>query len=162
MVCPTAKRSREAQTYLDQLCQVEAGIARADARLQAFLTMVRERRGDALEAWMAEATHSGIEELARFARGLQDDLIAIKAGLSLGWSNGATEGQIHRLKILTRQGYGRAADSSSPRHGLIRCPCFRGRREPRDWPRATRLRDSRQISLMAVMRRPYVCLKGGD
>lgn len=26
MVCPTAKRSREAQTYLDQLCQVEAGM----------------------------------------------------------------------------------------------------------------------------------------
>jgi transposase len=46
------------------------------------------------------ATHSGIDELARFARGLQEDL--------LEWSNGITEGQIHRLKLLKRQGYGRA------------------------------------------------------
>jgi transposase len=57
---------------------------------------------------MAEATQSGIEDLARFARGLQEDLKAIKAGLTLDWSNGVTEGQIHRLKLLKRQGYGRA------------------------------------------------------
>jgi transposase len=70
--------------------------------------MVRERRGADLEAWMAEAIHSGIESLARFARGLQDDLVAIKAGLTLAWSNGITEGQIHRLKLVKRQSYGRA------------------------------------------------------
>jgi transposase len=87
---------------------MEDRIARADALIQTFLSMVRERRDDALEAWMAEATHSGIEELARFARGLQEDLVAIKAGLTLEWSNGVTEGQIHRLKLLKRQGYGRA------------------------------------------------------
>jgi transposase len=57
---------------------------------------------------MAEATHSGIAELVRFAHGLQDDLIAITAGLTLEWSNGVTEGQIHRLKLLKRQSYGRA------------------------------------------------------
>ena len=108
MVCPAAKRSREAQTYLDQLGQVDTSMARVDALSQAFLAIVRERRGEDLEAWMSEAMHSGIAELARFARGLQDDLIAIKAGLTLEWSNGATEGQIHRLKLLKRQGYGRA------------------------------------------------------
>jgi transposase len=106
--CPAAKRSREAQTYVDQLCQADPAMARAHGLSHAFLTMVRERRGHDLEAWMAEAIHSGIEELARFARGLQDDLGAIKAGLTLEWSNGVTEGQIHRLKLLKRQGYGRA------------------------------------------------------
>ena len=70
--------------------------------------MVRERRGDDLEAWMAEATDSGIPELARFVRGLQDELTAIKAGLTLEWSNGVTEGHVHRLKLVKRQGYGRA------------------------------------------------------
>lgn len=44
----------------------------------------------------------------RFARGLKDDLRAIIAGLTLEWSNGVTEGQIHRLKLLKRQSYGRA------------------------------------------------------
>ena len=109
MVCPAAKRSREAQTYLDQLCQMDAGIAPAHGLTHAFLAMIRERRGADLEAWMAEAITSGIAELARFARGLQDDLSAVTAGLTLAWSNGVTEGQIHRLKLVKRQGYGRAS-----------------------------------------------------
>jgi transposase len=108
MVCPAAKRSAEAQTYLDQLCQLDARITRAYRLTQAFLAMVRERRGVDLEAWMAEAMHRGIDELARFARGLQNDLGAVTAGLTLEWSNGVTEGQIHRLKLVKRQGYGRA------------------------------------------------------
>jgi transposase len=108
LVCPPAQRVREAQMYLDQLCAMDAGIARAYELTHAFLAMVRERRGQALEAWMAEAIHSDIPELARFAQGLQDDLTAIKAGLSLKWSNGVTEGHVHRLKLVKRQGYGRA------------------------------------------------------
>jgi transposase len=60
---------------------------------------------------MAEATDSGIEELARFARALEDDLSAIKARLTLEWSNGVTEGQIHRVKRVKRQGYGRASSA---------------------------------------------------
>jgi transposase len=87
LVCPAAKRSLEAQTYVDPRCQVDTGIARAHALMQAFLTMVRERRGADLEAWMAEAVHSGLEALARFARGLREDLAAVTAGLTLAWSN---------------------------------------------------------------------------
>jgi transposase len=108
MVCPAAKRSREAQTYLDQLCQIDIGIARAHALSQAFLAIVRERRGKDLEAWITAATASGIDTLARFARGLQEDLAAVSAGLTLSWSNGPVEGQVTRLKLLKRQGYGRA------------------------------------------------------
>jgi transposase len=108
MVSPDAKQSHEAQTYVARLCQMHPGIARAHALSQAFLEMVRKRRGQDLEAWIAEATQSGIEALARFTRGLQDDLAAVTAGLTLAWSNGVTEGHIHRLKLLKRQGYGRA------------------------------------------------------
>ena len=108
MGCPAAQRATEVQTYLDQLCHVDTHIARAYTLSQAFLTLVRERQGEAVEAWMAEAIDSGIDALARFARGLKDDLRAIIAGLPLAWSNGVTEGQIHRLKLLKRQSYGRA------------------------------------------------------
>jgi hypothetical protein len=45
--------------------------------------MVRERRGHNLEAWMAEATDRAINALARFARGLEDALIAMTAGPTL-------------------------------------------------------------------------------
>jgi transposase len=107
-VCPEAKRSPDAQTYVDQLTQMKPSIAQAYQLSQAFLTLVRERRGDELDAWMTTAIHSGIETLARFAQGLQEDLAAVKAGLTLPWSNGPVEGQITRLKLLKRQGYGRA------------------------------------------------------
>jgi transposase len=107
-VSPAVKRSLEAQTYVHQLCQADTGIARAHALSQAFLAMVRERRGEDLEAWLAEATHSGIDELACVARGLQEDLPAVTAGLTLEWSNGVTEGQIYCLKLVKRQGHGRA------------------------------------------------------
>jgi transposase len=107
MVCPAAKRSSDAQTYLKHLCEVDMRVARADTLIQAFLAMVRERRGHDLGAWMAEVTHSGIEALVRFARGLQDDLAAVTAGLTLDWSNGPVEGQITRLKLVKRQSYGR-------------------------------------------------------
>ena len=59
-------------------------------------------------AWMAEVIYSNIPALARFAQGLQDDLTAIKAGLILQWSHGVTEGHVHRLKLVKRQGYGQA------------------------------------------------------
>src|SRR5215831_15482344 len=108
MVCPAAQRADDAQRYLDQRCQMEPRLARAHALSHAFLPMVRERRGTGLEAWMAEAMPSGIEALARFARGVQEDLAAVTAGLTLDWSHGPVEGQITRLKRLKRQGYGRA------------------------------------------------------
>jgi transposase len=108
MVCQAAKRARTAQLYLDQLCAMDADLARAYRLTQAFLAMVRERRGRDLEAWITAATDSGSDALARFAHGLQEDLAAIHAGLTLPWSNGPVEGQITRLKLLKRQGYGRA------------------------------------------------------
>jgi transposase len=107
MVGPAAKRSAEAQTYLDQLCQMDAGIMRAYQLTQGFLALVRERRGSDLATWIMAASDSGLDALARFARGLLDDLTAIKAGLTLPWSNGPVEGQVTRLKLLKRQGYGR-------------------------------------------------------
>jgi transposase len=73
---------------------------------------------------MAEATASGIDEMARFARGLQEDLAAVTAGLAIKWSNGVTEGHIHRLKLVKRQGYGRRALPSS---GSASCTPPRGK-----------------------------------
>ena len=107
-VCPEAKRAQDAQRYIDQLLHAEPTMAQAYTLSQAFLVLVRERRGDALAAWMTEASASEIAALARFAQGLQEDLAAITAGLTLPWSNGAVEGHVNRLKLLKRQSYGRA------------------------------------------------------
>ena len=43
-----------------------------------------------------------------FALGLEKDYAAVKAGLTLVYSNGQTEAQIQRLKLLKRAMYGQA------------------------------------------------------
>jgi transposase len=96
------------QLYLEQLCQVETKMAQLYELALSFLTLVRERRGEDLEAWRTQAAASEIAPLVRFSEGLRDDLVAIEASLTWSWSNGVTEGQINRLKLLKRQGYGRA------------------------------------------------------
>lgn len=42
-----------------------------------------------------------------FADVLQRDAAAVSAALTLPWSTGPVEGQINRLKLIKRSGYGR-------------------------------------------------------
>jgi transposase len=50
----------------------------------------------------------GIGDLERFAATLENGLAAVQVGLSLRHSNGQTEGQVTKLKLVKRQGYRRA------------------------------------------------------
>ncbi len=70
--------------------------------------MLRRREGARLPAWLEAAEASGIDELKRLAGILRADQDAVQAGLTLRHSNGQTEGQVNRLKLVKRQGYGRA------------------------------------------------------
>jgi len=102
------RRSEEQQAYLDVLRGADPVVATATGLVDEFLGMVRHREGERLPAWLERAEASGIDELVRFARKLRTDQDAVQAGLTLRWSNGQTEGQITRLKLLKRQAYGRA------------------------------------------------------
>jgi transposase len=77
-------------------------------QVQAFCRMVRQRHSDDFDAWIKDVQECGVKELRAFAKGLLKDAAAVRAGLSLIWSNGPTEGFIHRLKLIKRQAYGRA------------------------------------------------------
>ena len=70
----------------------------------AFQAMVRMRSLDALEPWLERAESSLV---ASFARGVLKDKPAVAAAIALPWSNGQTEGQITKLKLVKRQMYGR-------------------------------------------------------
>jgi transposase len=109
-------------------------MAQASTLSQAFLALVRERRGEALEAWITETTASGIEALTRLAQGLREDLAAVTAGLTLPWSNGPVEGHVNRLKLLKRQGYGRAG-CALLRHRVLPQPSQARGHKPRQPPR---------------------------
>jgi transposase len=75
--------------------------------VQAFATMVRERRVEGLTAWVEAMRDSTERELRGFAEGLLEDYAAVRAGLTRPESNGPTEGQINRLKLVKRSMYGR-------------------------------------------------------
>ena len=57
---------------------------------------------------MDAVTKSQIPEFENFVKVLQKDEAAVRAAVSWEWSNGQTEGQVNRLKMLKRQMYGRA------------------------------------------------------
>lgn len=61
-----------------------------------------------LDVWLDDADRSGLYGIRRFARTLRRDLAAVRNAITDAWSNGQTEGQINRLKMLKRAMYGRA------------------------------------------------------
>jgi transposase len=73
--------------------------------LEWFHTMIRRKIADDLDPWIAEAKSSLI---ASFAIGITKDEAAVRASIIQPWSNGQTEGQITKLKLVKRQMYGRA------------------------------------------------------
>jgi transposase len=75
---------------------------------QDFAVMLRHRLGERLDPWLEQAARSSLPALHSFVAGVHRDYAAVKAGLSLEWSNGQTEGQVNRLKFLKRQSFGRA------------------------------------------------------
>jgi len=102
------QRGGEQSAYLRQLRTEDATIASATELADDVLVILRRREGERLPVWLGAAEASGIDDLARFARKLRSDLAAVQAGLTLRQSNGQTEGQVNRLKLLKRQSYGRA------------------------------------------------------
>ena len=70
-----------------------------------FQAMIRRRKPEELDAWIGDARAS---VLSSFAAGISSDRDAVHAALVQPWSNGQTEGQITKLKLVKRQMYGRA------------------------------------------------------
>lgn len=102
------RRTDEQRAYLAHLRVQDPAIATTVDLATDFLVLLRRREGERLPAWLDQAEASGIGDLARLARKLRGDLAAVQAGLTLRHSNGQTEGHVNRLKLLKRQGYGRA------------------------------------------------------
>lgn len=100
----TAKERRS----LDHLCQFHEELQGAYQLTQQFTDMLRTRSGGKLDAWLTLVQASPLKEFHPCAKSLLKDLEAVEAGLISPWSNGQTEGQITRLKLIKRQGYGRA------------------------------------------------------
>jgi transposase len=79
------------------------------AAIRSFCDMLTGLTGRKdLDAWLAAADASGLDQLASFARGIRKDHDAVLNGLSLPHSSGKVEGTVNKIKMLKRQTYGRA------------------------------------------------------
>jgi transposase len=105
---PSEQATAQEHYQLTQLTQQSAEWAEAVVLAQDFAALVRQRQPTRLEPWLARADQSTLAPFRRFAKGLQADYAAVQAGVTLPWSQGPIEGQINRLKLLTRQMFGRA------------------------------------------------------
>jgi len=75
---------------------------------QGFAAVFRGKQSETLQTWVSQARGTGLSAIGRFCDGLHRDEKAVNAAVLLPWSNGQVEGQIHRLKLVKRQMYGRA------------------------------------------------------
>lgn len=95
-------------------------LAVARGLLERFNRMARARCPAALTLWLTDAAGS---LMASFGKGIAADGTAVRAALTLPWSNGQTEGQITKLKLVKRRMYGRAkldllCAAFSPQHNV--------------------------------------------
>jgi Transposase and inactivated derivatives len=108
LLCAPEELSAADASYRQAVCQLSPSLAKATSLARSFVQMVRERKSEQLDTWLEQARASPLQELRRFALGLDKGYTAVRAALNEPWSTGQVEGQITRLKYLKRQMYGRA------------------------------------------------------
>lgn len=108
MILSPEKLTTVKQQQVEQICQASSELHAVYLLSQSFVTMLKERRAEELDAWLKRARESHVHELTTFANGISQDHAAVRAACSLPWSNGTTEGHVNRLKFLKRQMFGRA------------------------------------------------------
>ena len=105
---PLEKLRSEEQETLVKLRQLDPEVDRAYDLVQQFAQMLRTRTGERLDAWLDQVERSDLPELQSFAAGVKKDQEAVRVGLTWWINNGMVEGHVTKLKLMKRQGYGRA------------------------------------------------------
>ncbi|MCX4632585.1 transposase [Streptomyces sp. NBC_01443] len=94
-----------------ELKEVRAACPHLDAaarHVRDFAIMLHDRRGDLLPDRMDRVLADDLPALHSLVTGFRRDQEAVVAGLSSSWSSGQVEGQVTRIKLVKRKGYGRA------------------------------------------------------
>lgn len=105
---PPEQLKPEEKRLLEKVLDQDTELALGHRLLQQFRRVVADGDVVSLDGWLSQAKSSGLPTFVALANGIDADRAAVDAGLTLPWSNGPTEGHINRLKLIKRQGYGRA------------------------------------------------------
>ena len=97
----------ETLARIETACPEMTALARLVQDFAALLTPAPENE-DKLQEWITSAREADLPDLHSFTRGLDLDIHAVTAALTLPYHNGKTEGVNTKTKLLKRQMYGRA------------------------------------------------------
>ncbi len=100
--------NEEDEQALEQVLAADETLAKGHELTQQFRDIVSRREVAKVGDWVTEAKASRLGPFATLAKGLEADGEAVRASLQYDWSNGRTEGQVTRVKLIKRQGYDRA------------------------------------------------------
>jgi transposase len=92
---------------LERLLHANPRLAQGYQLKQRFQALLGQRDVEAFHPWL-DAEASGVPSFQAVAHGFRHDIEAIIAALTMPWSTGQREGQICRVKLIKRLGYGRA------------------------------------------------------
>ena len=101
--------SAERQALLARMEQANPAFGELYRLTVQFTEMLRKRQPEQLRPWLDVARASDLRELKSLAEGIERDYAAVEAALRLPYSTGPVEGNINRLKLIKRSGYGRAS-----------------------------------------------------
>ncbi|WP_455681445.1 transposase [Streptomyces echinatus] len=96
------------QLQLKTVCTQCPELNALTLHVRSFATMLTDRQGGRLPAWLDAVRQDDLPSLHTPAAGIDRDIDAVIAGLTLPWSSGAVEGHVNRIKMLKRQMFGRA------------------------------------------------------
>ena len=102
LVMPEARLSPDQVRFVRALTGASDPIRTAQTLAVEFGRLVRAHDIAAPEPWMVQAAGSALAEFCEFAAGLRRDFAAVRAAVELSWSNGQTEGQVNKLKVLAK------------------------------------------------------------
>jgi transposase len=105
---PAGHLTEADRSTLENVLQANPLLAQGYQLKARFQTLLDERDVSAFEPWLQEAETSTLPSFQSLARSFRQDADAIIAALTTPWSTGQCEGQICRVKLIKRLGYGRA------------------------------------------------------
>ncbi len=98
-------------------CPEMSALASVVRSFAALLTPHRDNPAR-LAAWTTATREADLPHVHSFARGVDQDIDAVTAAITLDHHNGRTEGVNTKTKLIKRQMYGRAG-SSLLRHRIL-------------------------------------------
>lgn len=105
---PYARLNGSEKRELDGLLASNPALAEGHRLKEAFGRILAQRNVNALNRWLEDAAESGLKPFQSLAKGLRKDYEAVRLAFTTPWSNAQCEGQNCRVKMIKRQGYGRA------------------------------------------------------